>query len=82
MEINGYEYTEDEVLEALKKKGYLILKFETYNEEPIHGSTFVKHYFTTKCAVKGNQLPSDENIWFKVAEREFEKPFFKPDLAN
>lgn len=80
MNINGYEYTEPEVLEALKQKGYLILKFETYNEEPIHGSCFIKHYFTTKCAVKGSQLPSDENIWFKVAEKEFKKSFVKPTL--
>lgn len=80
MIINGYEYTESEVLNALKKKGYLILKYETYNEEPIHGSRFIKTYFTTKCAVKGNQLPSDENIWFKVAKKEFNKPVSKPNL--
>ncbi|MDM1557076.1 hypothetical protein HX126_21200 [Chryseobacterium indologenes] len=82
MIINGYEYTESEVLEALKKRGYLILKFETFNEESIHGSGFIKHHFITKCAVKGNELPSDENIWFKVANKEFDKPLIKPSLTN
>ena len=81
MKINGFEYTESEVLEALKSKGYLILPFETYTETHIHGSGFQKHYFDTKCAVKGAELPSDENIWHKVALKEFESKIQKPKLV-
>jgi len=81
MEINGYEYTEAEILEALKHKGYLILPFETYKETPIHGSSFQKQYYKTKCAVKGNEIPSEGNIWTLVADKEFNKPIQKPKLV-
>ncbi|MEI7489564.1 MAG: hypothetical protein WCJ72_19535 [Chryseobacterium sp.] len=67
MKINGFEYTESEILEALKKKGYVILPFRTYHERHIHGSTFEKDWFDTKCALKGSELPSDQNIWTNVA---------------
>ncbi|HCM34140.1 hypothetical protein [Chryseobacterium sp.] len=80
MEINGFEYSQQEVIEALKAKGYLILNYETFTEEPIHGSTFIKHHITIKCAVKGNELPSDDNVWFLVAKKEFTKPESKPSL--
>lgn len=80
MKINGFEYTEQEVLEALRKKGYLILPYRTYTETPIHGSSFTKDWYDTKCAVKGDQLPSDENIWHNVAIKEFQKEFIKPKL--
>lgn len=33
MTINGFQYTEEEILEALRKKGYLILKYRTYDEK-------------------------------------------------
>ena len=81
MKINGFEYTESEVLEALRKKGYLILPFRTYKETPIHGSGFTKDWYDTKCAVKADQLPSDENIWQNVAIKEFQKEFIKPKLV-
>ena len=80
MKINGYEYSEVEVLEALRKKGYLILPYRTYTEEHIHGSTFVKDWYETKVAIKGEQLPSDEYIWTNVAIKEFQKEFTKPPL--
>lgn len=80
MKINGYEYTESEVLEALRLKGYLILPFKTYNERHIHGSRFEKEYYNTNCAVKGSDLPSDESVWHKVAVEEFQKFFAKPKL--
>lgn len=79
MKINGFEYTESEILEALKKKGYLILPFRTYHERHIHGSTFHKEWYDTKCAVT-NEDPSDQNIWTNVALREFQKQFVKPPL--
>ena len=81
MKINGFEYTEIEVLEALRKKGYTILPYRTYTETPIHGSSFTKDWYDTKCAVKRDQLPSDENIWHNVAIKEFQKEFIKPKLV-
>jgi len=81
MKINGFEYTESEVLEALRKKGYTILPYRTYTETPIHGSGFTKDWYDTKCAVKADQLPSDENIWQNVAIKEFQKEFIKPKLV-
>ena len=80
MKINGFEYTEQEVLEALRKKGYTILPYRTYTEMPIHGSGFKEDWYDTKCAVKADQLPSDENIWQNVAIKEFQKEFIKPKL--
>lgn len=80
MKINGFEYTQEEVLDALRAKGYLILPFRTYTETPIHGSGFVKDWYDTKCAVKGAELPSDENIWQNVAIKLFTKSFIKPKL--
>lgn len=80
MKINGFEYTESEILDALRQKGYLILSYETYREVPVHGSRFVKEWYTTKCAVKGPDLPSDVNIWTNVAIKEFQKEFVKPKL--
>ena len=81
MKINGFEYTEQEVLEALRKKGYTILPYRTYTETPIHGSGFTKDWYDTKCAVKADQIPSDENIWHNVAIKEFQKEFIKPKLV-
>ena len=80
MKINGFEYTESEVLEALRKKGYTILPYRTYTETPIHGSGFIKDWYWTKCAVKADQLASDENVWQNVAIKEFQKEFIKPKL--
>ena len=80
MKINGFEYTESEVLEALRKKGYTILPYRTYTETPIHGSGFTKDWYWTKCAIKGADIPSDENIWQNVAIKEFQKEFIKPKL--
>lgn len=81
MKINGFEYTEQEVLEALRKKGYTILPYRTYTETPIHGSGFTKDWYDTKCAVKADQIPSDENVWQNVAIKEFQKEFIKPKLV-
>ena len=81
MKINGFEYSQEEVLEALRLKGYLILPYKTYTEEHIHGSGYHKEWFETKVAIKGDQLPCDEYIWHNVAIREFQKEFVKPKLA-
>lgn len=80
MTINGFEYTQEEVFEALRAKGYLILPFRTYTETHIHGSSFQKDWYDTHCAVKGSELPSDANTWQNVAIKEFQKRFTKPKL--
>ncbi|WP_139420954.1 hypothetical protein [Chryseobacterium mulctrae] len=81
MKINGFEYTESEVLEALRIKGYLIVPFKTYHERHIHGSRFEKDWYDTKCAVKGEEPPADENIWQNVAIKELQQTFVKPKLV-
>ena len=81
MKINGYEYSESEILEALREKGYHILPFKTYHERHIHGSAFHKEWFETKCALKEGEIPSEENIYTNVAIREFQKNFVKPKLV-
>ncbi len=81
MKINNYEYTDEEIMEALRQKGYLLLSYRTYTETHIHGSGFVKDWYDTKCAVKGGEMPSDENQWQNVAIKEFQKKFVKPPLV-
>ena len=71
MKINGFEYTEQEVLEALRSKGYLIL---VYVSEEI-GRTPIK------CAVKGDELPCEKNMWQNVALKVFQRTFVKPKLV-
>lgn len=81
MTINGFNYTEEEILDALRQKGYLILHYRDYHEKHIHGSGFVKEWYDTKCAVKGAELPCEKNIWTNVAIREFQKEMKKPPLV-
>ena len=81
MKINGFEYNQEEVLEALRNRGYLILPYKTYTEKHRHGSTFIKEWYDTKVAVKGDQLPADEYIWQNVAIKEFQREFVKPKLV-
>lgn len=72
MTINGFEYTQDEVLEALKKKDYMIVRwnYEYIDDTFPNGKTLEN--IITFCALK-KDLPSEENIWYKVAEKEFAK---------
>lgn len=79
--INGFHYTQIEVLEALRKKGYLILKFNyTATDETFPGGV-ESFKVDTFCAVKGADLPSEKNVWENVAIKEFQKEFTKPKLA-
>lgn len=80
MKINDHEYTKEEVLAALKKKGYLILKHTFHDEEHVHGSRFIKHHYTTECALKGADLPTEDNQWQKIALKEFELKTVKTPL--
>lgn len=77
MTINGYNYTKNEVLAALQKRGYEIVKWEcTWIDETFPNGTTVETEIVD-CAIKPTELPYDENIWYKVADQEFkvkEKP--------
>ena len=75
--INGFEYTKKEVLEALKRKGYLILKhtFPQQNED------IQAQMICTECALKGQDLPSESTQWHYVASREFQKQIVRPPLV-
>ena len=79
MKINGFEYSETEVLEALKIKGYKIIPwiYEFDDETFPNGKTREK--IELNCAVKDGEKPAEENIWYKVAEQEFKKKC-KPSL--
>ncbi|MCZ2084142.1 MAG: hypothetical protein LC112_07690 [Flavobacteriales bacterium] len=80
MKINGHEYTQQEIFEALRKKGYLLLRYTyTANDETFPNG--VEHFqVNTYCALKGADLPSEKNLWENVAIREFQKSFVKPPL--
>ena len=81
MKLNGFEYTEDEILEALRAKGYLILKTELYFEDQTFPNDWEVFRRDVKCAVKGDELPCEKNQWENVAIREFQKNFVKPKLV-
>ncbi len=81
MKINGFEYSKQEVQDALRAKGYLILNW-TWNttDETFPGGT--EHLsIDTQCALKGTDLCSEATMWENVAIREFQKEFIKPKLV-
>ena len=80
MKINGHDYTEAEIFEALRNKGYLILPYRCFWEECIYQNVFIEDFYDTHCAVKDGENPSDENIYTNVAIKEFQKKFVKPKL--
>lgn len=77
--INGFEYTKKEVLDALKSRGYLILKnsFPCQNGKG-YGNT---QPTSTEYALKGNDLPDESTQWHCVASREFQKQLVRPPLV-
>lgn len=80
MLINGHEYTKEEIFEALKKKGYLLVPFvcKTVGDAFMGG---YEHYeVKTTCAIKGADLPDLKNTWRNVATKEFDKKIVKPPL--
>ena len=81
MKINGFEYTQQEIFEALRKKGYLLLRY-TYIATDETFPNGVEHFeVNTYCALKGADLPSEKNTWENVAIKEFQKSFVKPPLV-
>lgn len=75
--INGFEYTKKEVLEALKRKGYLILK-HTF---PQQNADYQTKTICSEYALKGQDLPSESTKWHYVASREFQKQIVRPPLV-
>ncbi|SEG39015.1 hypothetical protein SAMN05421847_2167 [Halpernia humi] len=73
MIINGHEYTKEEIFEALKMKGFTLLPFIYQDQEAAFMGGVDFFEVTTKCAVKGYDLPALKNTWDKVALKEFEK---------
>lgn len=80
MKLNGHNYTKNEVFEALRQKGYLLLKYSyTDYDETFPGGT-ESFEVNTHCALKGADLPSQSNTWQNVAIKVFQKSFTKPPL--
>ena len=77
--INGFEYSKEEVLEALKNKGYLILKQKFSRKES--AKAVVNSEENEIYALKGKDLPDESNRWHHVAYREFRRMMVKPPLA-
>ncbi|MGD1319178.1 hypothetical protein [Chryseobacterium sp. 2R14A] len=80
MRINGFEYTQTEVLEALKRKGYNIVSWTYHWQDETFPNGKTNEVAIVKCALKFGEEPSEENIWYKIAESEFQKINFKPVL--
>lgn len=80
MIINGYEYTQSEVIEALKNKGYYIELWEYHWQDETFPNGITNEVTFIHCALKDNEDASEENIWYKIAEKEFKKTFAKPEL--
>lgn len=76
--INGFEYTKEEVLEALKNKGYLIFKQKFLRKQKAKEIPADENEI---YALKGKDLPHESNRWHQVAYREFRKLLVKPPLA-
>lgn len=81
LHINSFHYTQEEILEALRKKGYLILKYSYLESDESFPNGLQTYIVNTFCAVKGSELPSEKNLWENVAIKEFQKEFIKPKLA-
>ncbi|MEI7487766.1 MAG: hypothetical protein WCJ72_10210 [Chryseobacterium sp.] len=81
MKINGFEYSKEEVLEALKSKGYLILRYSYLASDQTFPGGVQTWEVHDLCAVKGADLPSEKNLWENVAIKEFQKEFIKPKLV-
>lgn len=79
MIINHHEYTEEEVFEALRKRGYL-LKDHTFTDfDETFPNGIESFQIDTVCAVKADELPSIENTWENVALKIWQN-FTKPLL--
>lgn len=79
--INGFIYTQSEVLDALRNKGYLLLRYSYTGTDETFPNGIETYTIDTLCAVKGSDLPEEKNAWQNVAIKEFQKEFIKPKLT-
>lgn len=79
--INGHQYTQEEIFEALRAKGYLILRYNYTDTDESFPGGVESFEIKTYCALKGADMPSEKNLWENVAIREFQKGFVKPKLV-
>ena len=80
MILNGHEYTQEEIFEALRKRGYLLLRFTYIDTDETFPCGVETFEIDTFCALKGADMPSEKNLWENVAIREFQKSFLRPPL--
>lgn len=80
MKLNGHEYTQTEVFEALRKIGYLLLRYTYIDKDETFPGGTEEFTVETYCALKAGDLPSEKNLWENVALKEFQKTFLKPPL--
>jgi hypothetical protein len=80
MKLNGFEYTESEIFEDLRAKGYLLLRYTYTGTDETFPGGIENFEVETFCAVKGSDLPSEKNLWENVAIKEFQKKIIKPKL--
>ena len=81
MKINGYDYTDAEIFEALRAKGYLLLKYTYTGTDETFPGGVESFKIETFCALKGADMPCEKTLWENVAIREFQKGFVKPKLV-
>lgn len=81
MKINGFEYTKEEIFEALRVKGYLLLRYNYTGSDETFPNGVQTWAISDLCAVKGAEIPSEKNLWENVAIKEFQKSFVKPKLV-
>lgn len=80
IKLNGYEYTKDEVFTALQKKGYSFRYWTFHWKDETFPNGITMETATVICALKDGEEPSEQNAWYKVAEKEFKKTNYKPIL--
>ena len=81
MKINEHEYTQEEIFEALRAKGYLLLRYNYTDTDESFPGGVESFEIKTYCALKGADMPSEKNLWENVAIKEFQKEFVKPKLV-
>ncbi len=52
MKLNGFEYTESEIFEALRKKGYLLLRYTYTGTDETFPGGIETFEINTHCALK------------------------------
>ena len=82
MKINGFEYTQDEIMEALQNKGYYFVEHDFLFEDETFPNGMETFERTLLCAIKKDkETLTESDILENVAIKEFQKEFIKPKLV-